>query len=300
VAVGFANRHSGSLISLTAIFLMLNAWDGDPGGEASLDMSVLEMRRQQSRRKSIKKGRTDATMCKLSVLSILNIKALIDLLFKDFYPLRFLCTRSYCNLSPIRLTVPEPVQIKSRGKRTLKANRGVALVEFALIIAIAFPFMAMLFDSGRTIWGYWELTTLTREAARYAMMQSPRDDAFGSPEGFKAITDQVDDYLKTKLANESWILKSYAAAISVGVHWPETGDGDDGHFDTEPTAVINNGDTLTVDLTLALNGASGFPTTLLSGNTYLASSVSYPQLNVEPGLEGTEQCADGLGSLCGR
>ena len=50
---------------------------------------------------------------------------------------------------------------------------GQSLVEFALIIPIAFFLITGFFDLGRAVFNYSSLTNAVREATRYAIVHKP-------------------------------------------------------------------------------------------------------------------------------
>ena len=73
-----------------------------------------------------------------------------------------------------------------------KASRGQALVEFAIVIPVLLLMMLALFDGGRAVIYYTELTNASRVGARVAMVnQSGSSTCGGSEQTYKCAAAEI-------------------------------------------------------------------------------------------------------------
>jgi Flp pilus assembly protein TadG len=103
-------------------------------------------------------------------------------------------------------------------------QRGVALVEFALILPFLLVMLAMTAELGRAIYHYGELAKSVREAARYLSVRAPGTGivqarnivVYGRPEGARSAT--VPGLSASNVPNPVWATKgSYPTVNTVTV-----------------------------------------------------------------------------------
>jgi Flp pilus assembly protein TadG len=88
------------------------------------------------------------------------------------------------------------IRRRFRGLKSLRSERGAALVEFALVVPFLVIMMCATIDFGLCVWTLNNLTAAAREGGRYgAVLDGPTWAANGGATAQAAVRDRVYKYI---------------------------------------------------------------------------------------------------------
>jgi hypothetical protein len=163
----------------------------------------------------------------------------------------------------------------------LACDRGVALVEFALILPFLLLIVLGMVDMGKAVSYLNDETHLANEAARYAAVNNSPDKTAGVPN-----KDSLNDWIKQNASSDE--LRNGGGSIqgtglTVTILFPDLdntpGNPNPGHCVGDPVKVTIRADYKWLDY-LTLKGAVPAPVTAITGSSTMRLEKNYKEFPV--------------------